>query len=727
MLANGDTLGTLPLGNELSDSYAFEYFRLNLRLSQVRSVGYAFGMARLSPRFLCIPFLVLLAVAASFAHGEQAPGAAAKGAPTLVVEGLGKAAVTLSGPWQFHVGDDMGWAQPDVDDATGHDGWETIGADKPWGQQSHYAYTGFAWYRRHVDLKPVAGAPANLALLVFPADGPYEVYWNGRLIGKVGEMPPNPEWGLRTPPHSFGMGAERSGVLAIRMWLAPPQFTSLGIGGGLGPAPVLGSGEAVSAALGKIDHEWLRDRQYYFDLNLLYGLLGILGFLAWMRNRTQELLPWVSLFAVTQPIHVLLFNSHMPIHFTFAWGFDHVVAALEDVSLWLMLLYLLELDGNLKLRRWTRILATVALAGGIVDWIAVNQNWSSPHVGLYQVADGASALLVKLLETFPVVLILFAIGKRLRLASWLVAISASVYAMISVIATASLQGERFTHWTALYYAMRYRVFTVNGNYFDWANIAAFVLLISIIFAVDSYSADQSKRQGVLEQEFKNAREVQRVLVPETPPAVPGFTLTSAYRPAQEVGGDFFQIIPLDNTTTLIVLGDVSGKGLRAAMAVSLIVGVVRMVAEANSSPAEILASLNRRLFVRLQGGFATCLVMRLDHGGRCAIASAGHPTPLLNGRELTVPGALPLGILAETSYAESDFTLAPGDYLALYTDGLLEARSAGGEIYGFERLESLFARKPGAVEAAEAAVRFGQEDDITVLTFRFAPTEALYA
>ena len=74
-----------------------------------------------------------------------------------------------------------------------------------------------------------------------------------------------------------------------------------------------------------------------------------------------------------------------------------------------------------------------------------------------------------------------------------------------------------------------------------------------------------------------------------------------------------------------------------------------------------------------------------------------------------------MGILPETSYAETEFTLAPGDDLALYTDGLLEARSAGGEIYGFERLGSLFMRRPGAAEAAETAVRFGQEDDITVL------------
>ena len=90
-------------------------------------------------------------------------------------------------------------------------------------------------------------------------------------------------------------------------------------------------------------------------------------------------------------------------------------------------------------------------------------------------------------------------------------------------------------------------------------------------------------------------------MPETLPTLPGFTLTSAYRPAQEVGGDFFQIIPLEGGSALIILGDVSGKGHKAAMAVSLIVGAARMVAEFTRSPAEILSGLNRRLYGRLQG------------------------------------------------------------------------------------------------------------------------------
>jgi serine phosphatase RsbU (regulator of sigma subunit) len=196
-------------------------------------------------------------------------------------------------------------------------------------------------------------------------------------------------------------------------------------------------------------------------------------------------------------------------------------------------------------------------------------------------------------------------------------------------------------------------------------------------------------------------------------------MTSSYRPAQEVGGDFFQIIPLEDEfkgSTLILLGDVSGKGLRAAMAVSLIVGAVRTLAKFAPHPSQILAELNQRIAGRMQGGFATCLALRVGPDGHCAVASAGHPAPFLNRTELELPGALPLGIVQSAIYEETEFDLREGDHFALYTDGLLEARSATGEIFSFERLDRLFASAPDAAKATDAAVSFGQDDDITVLT-----------
>lgn len=668
-------------------------------------------MVPLSARGLRLPVCALIAVLASLAHA-QAPGASTQAAPTLLVKGLGRATVNLNGPWQFHEGDNLGWAQPGFDDSA----WEHIGVDRGWGAQGHYAYTGFAWYRRHIDFAPVAGAPQNLALLVPPTGGPYEVYWNGHLIGRSGKLPPHPAWRLRPPSQSFGLGPERSGVLAFRMWVAPLGFAASGTGGGLTSPPEAGSPDAIAIQLGSLDHLWLRDSQYYFDENLLYALLGLVGMWAWLRNRRHKLLLWVSLFALMQPAHVLLYNAHLPLPFPFAAGFNWVTETLASVALWYLLLYLLELDGNAPLRRWTRYLALFAMAGALGDWLVVSLDWSSPHAHIYQILDAVLTYPLTLADAYPLVLIAFALRKRLSAASWLVAIAASVYELIGVISVSAIQGLRFTHWHTVWDILKAHLFVLNGNYFDPANIASAFLLISIGYAVYRYSVEQGERRADLEQEFRNARELQHVLIPDRLPEIPGFALSSAYRPAREVGGDFFQILPVDPGSTLIVLGDVSGKGLKAAMAVSLIVGALRALADEHSAPADLLAQLNRRLAGRLQGGFATCAVLHIAFDGRCTLASAGHPAPLLNGRELALPGALPLGIATAAQYAEIEFALTPGDHLALYTDGLLEARSLSGELYGFDRLGALFAARPSAAQAAEAAIDFGQDDDITVLT-----------
>jgi serine phosphatase RsbU (regulator of sigma subunit) len=156
--------------------------------------------------------------------------------------------------------------------------------------------------------------------------------------------------------------------------------------------------------------------------------------------------------------------------------------------------------------------------------------------------------------------------------------------------------------------------------------------------------------------------------------------------------------------------------------VSLIVGTIRTAADSSDDPADILAILNRRLHGRLQDGFVTCLALRLDAEGQCIVANAGHPSPFLNKNELSSPGALPLGLDLGTEYERIQVHLAVGDRLTLYTDGLLEARNAAGDIFSFERLRALIATQPDAKQATDAAVAFGQDDDITVITLtRLAP------
>jgi hypothetical protein len=226
--------------------------------------------------------------------------------------------------------------------------------------------------------------------------------------------------------------------------------------------------------------------------------------------------------------------------------------------------------------------------------------------------------------------------------------------------------------------------------------------------------EMSRQQALLEGELAAAREVQQVLVPKEIPSTPGFEVHSVYQPAGQVGGDFFQIIPLDSGAVLIAIGDVSGKGMPAAMTVSLLVGALRTLADYTHSPREILAAMNQRMLARAGGGFTTCLLLHMDQDGSITGANAGHLAPYLNGAEIEMENSFPLGISAESSYPETAFTLNAGEQLTLVTDGVLEARTKDGELFGFARTQAI--SRQGAEQIAKTAQEFGQDDDITVLT-----------
>jgi hypothetical protein len=240
---------------------------------------------------------------------------------------------------------------------------------------------------------------------------------------------------------------------------------------------------------------------------------------------------------------------------------------------------------------------------------------------------------------------------------------------------------------------------------------SYLLSLAIIMVLRSTRI--SRQQALLEGEMAAAREVQQVILPEQIEAVPGFTVDSAYQPAQQVGGDFFQVLPAGDGDLLVVIGDVAGKGLPAAMLVSVLVGAIRGVAEYTSDPAELLSNLNERLVGRAGGGFSTALVGLIRADGRVSIANAGHLSPYLDGREYELHGALPLGVEAGAQYETSQFFLAPGSRLTFYSDGVVEAQNQKGELFGFERGRVLSTQSAAAI--VEAAKEFGQSDDITVV------------
>lgn len=668
------------------------------------------------PRWMGFPRLIAsvsLAVGALTALGQPVPAKTVWFVPVLKVNELGKGAVRLDGPWQFRQGDDASWASPGFDDSL----WDPLTTDKPWGQQGYDSYEGFAWYRRHIELAPADGAAANFSLLIPAISDVYEVYWNGKRIGGLGRMPPSVVWYSGVPPHIYDLGPARSGVLAVRVWKAPLFSTDDGRAGGFEEPPLIGSPEAIAHINGDRNYQWLRQRQFVFALTSLYALVALFSLVAWLRDREEWVLFWMAMFAACLVSDLFLGGMRLPIPASVLTCFGKILIAVREMSLWFLLLWLMQLQTNRKLLVLTRKAALFSLIASAIDGMVVFLYPTVLSSGMMQIVDAAVTPVIIFFELLPLILVLYAFlsHKRLDSARWVVAAMAFANGMAYFLQNLTSQGLRFTHWT-IAQRMQEPLFTLGSNPMSILTLLRTVLFFSIVYAVIRSFLEHRRRTSALEQEYQSARELQRVLVPASLPVIPGFTLTTAYRPAQEVGGDFFQIIPVDNRSTIVVLGDVSGKGLMAAMAVSLIVGAVRALAEDHPRPAELMTLLNRRLCGRLQGGFATCVIMQLNANSVCRVASAGHPAPYLNDRELDLPGALPLGISPDITYEESTVVLRTGDHFSLYTDGLLEARNNSGELYSFARLERLFATHPSAAQATQAAVNFGQDDDITVLT-----------
>lgn len=224
--------------------------------------------------------------------------------------------------------------------------------------------------------------------------------------------------------------------------------------------------------------------------------------------------------------------------------------------------------------------------------------------------------------------------------------------------------------------------------------------------------EAARHRAAYAAELQAASSVQQLLLQGGSRSIPGFDVRSVYLPASEVGGDFYLIYPGPDGALIAIIGDVSGKGLTAAMRVALILGALRR--ESSFEPAEILASLNNALVAQGQLGFTTALCIRVAHSGEFALANAGHIPPYLGGNEFETPPALPLGLIDDQVYATRRGRLAIGEQLMLLSDGVPEARSADGELYGFSRLPAL--TRGTAEQVAEAARAFGQEDDITVVS-----------
>src|SRR5918911_1068654 len=258
--------------------------------------------------------------------------------------------------------------------------------------------------------------------------------------------------------------------------------------------------------------------------------------------------------------------------------------------------------------------------------------------------------------------------------------------------------------------------------------------------VEYYEVGEMHTQEILqrelvEQELELARSIQQASLPKEVPTLEGWQISPFYRPAREVGGDFYDFHFLSEGRVGIVVGDATGKGVPAALVMSTTLGMLQAVSQAfdSSSPGEVLERVNETLVARIPSNmFVTCFYAILDpESGSLSYANAGHDLPYLRRHggeceELRARG-MPLGLMPGMGYEQKEIVLEEGEAALFYSDGLVEAHDPEGGMFGFPRLQALVAEHGEENSLEERLLGelysfvgegWEQEDDITLLTLR---------
>jgi hypothetical protein len=631
---------------------------------------------------------------------------------------LGDGTAELSGMWKFHTGDDLVWAQQDFDDS----GWRSIDVTPPagsedtalgtsgfipgWTSNGYPGYSGYAWYRLRINVVSSHGALA----IKMPdiVDDAYQLYVNGNLIGEFGEFSKGKVTAYSTLPRAFRLPREiRSGpmTIAVRMWMDSATPFSSPDAGGMHTPPVLGHASVINT---QIRMDW-DDTAHGVGSGFLEMLILLLAWLVamsllWVDRREPAYL-WLSLVCA-----VTIFSNGVVLIVNFSTWIPQMpgVVLSEVISLPLRIgLWVIFWGYWFRISRMDWVHRVVW--GLVLLLIIGTAMLRAPLYGAI-VPVRASTYLFPVLQTFKLILagLLFAITfmgmiRKQKTEGWL-AFSAVLLVVVSLY---QRELRVFLHVTT--------TFDVLGFTVSLGTIATIFSLFLITFMLVRRFLHTQRRRDQWKAEIEQAQQVQHVLIPDELPRIAGFAIESEYRPAREVGGDFFQIMPGQELgSALIVVGDVTGKGMQAGMLVAVIVGAFRTAAQYHSDPLMLLNSLNDQLAGR-GGASATCLILRITADGEVTLANAGHLAPYLNGVEINMEGALPIGVLPEADFPVMHFQLAPGDTLMLMSDGVAEAQDENKKLFGFERIGEMLQRPISAAALASAAQAFGQEDDILVL------------
>jgi hypothetical protein len=633
---------------------------------------------------------------------------------------IGQGVVALTGPWKFHTGDNPRWADPRFEDSS----WENVDLTPTgamdyyygslefvpgWTARGHPQYWGYAWYRLKLQIEP-GNAPLFLLMPLLVDDG-YEVYANGRAAGHFGDLKAsNPVTYINTAKW-FPLPATEPGqvtVLAVRFYMQPSTLIGQGDPGGMHGPPRIGEASIIVALANLWRQRFmLLSAAYLLEAVVFIGFTGAL-FALWWLDRAETVYLWfASAYLALFALELFRFTEAAVPELGGELGnFGYLLEGCTVfflISAWWRWF-------ELKEKRW--LIRLVLLA--VLIWIAASLCTVRPASGtlapvawlpglhaLMNLARLAIGLLFGLIVVFGV--------RLLRREGWM-ALPAAVLFSISLFSN---------ELELLHIPSGWQIFGVQVRLRQIADIALSAVLGILI--IRRFQRSQRRKQQ-LEADLRQAQQVQQVLLPQAIPKMPGFRIECEYRPAQEVGGDFFQVLETRGGGVLVAIGDVSGKGVHAAMLVALIVGALRTIAEESEEPQTIVGRLNRRLVGRMEGGFASCLCALIAADGATTVANAGHLTPWLSGEEIDIPHDLPLGISEAVEYTSTHLQIPENSTLTFVSDGVVEARNGQKELFGFDRVRALSARP--AARIADAAQEFGQQDDITVVTIQRVPVPA---
>jgi sigma-B regulation protein RsbU (phosphoserine phosphatase) len=605
---------------------------------------------------------------------------------------------SLEGLWRFHPGDDPRWAAPDFDDSA----WPRIRSDRPWHLQGYPNLSGYAWYR--FTLQIPANAPQKVLLLP-PIYTGYQVYADGLLIGSRASTSPsrmpsfayNPQtYPLPNPPNH----AAHALHIAIRVW-EYPLLASQDLGGTLTGGAAVGDAEPIAIRYRAILNRYSIINATPYACAILAAVVGLTVLALFFFHRADREYLWFAVFLLLSTLNYALeVNGWDNIPFLPYRFLDELAVALGIVAVIFFFSIILQIHRSAQGHIFAALaaLSPLSLLSYYFQWGSIGFSYVLQLSLLLPAYFWIlTVLTIRTLRGEPVARLLFPPG--------LLYYGGTIYLAVASIA----------HWLQ-WKDFRPKIL-LRTPYIVELPDALFVIFVLalLIFLVRRFSLGRRQEER-LSTEIAAARTVQSILIPQRLPDTPGFAVQSIYLPASEVSGDFFQVLALAEGGFLLAIGDVSGKGLPAALMVSLLVGSFNQAAEYTSQPAAILVALNRRLSERSSGAFATCVVLRAQPSGLLTFANAGHLSPYIAGKEFPLPSGLPLGILPGTAYDEKTLHLEPGDVVTLLTDGVIEARNRSGELFGFDRAQSI--SEQTASEIAHSAQAFGQEDDITVLKIK---------